>query len=71
MVNNAKNRLINLAIALVVAVIGALLTMGGDLGGTRWLKFILYAGFFLLIMSPLFFSSSLSCSMFSRSRKRN
>ena len=71
MVNNAKYRMTNFAIALTVSVIGALLMMGIDLGGTRWLKFVLYVGFFLLIMSPLFFSSSLSCSMFSRSRKRN
>lgn len=71
MVNNAKYRMTNFAIALAVAVIGALLTMGVDLGGTRWLKFVLYVGFFLLILSPLFLSSSLSCSMFSRSRKRS
>jgi hypothetical protein len=70
MVNNTKNRMINLGIALVIAVMGAILMMGVDLGGTRWLKFVLYVCFFLSISSPLFFSSSLSCSMFSRSSKR-
>ena len=71
MVNNAKNRLINIGIVLAVAVAGATLMMGVDLGGTRGLKFLLYVFFFLSISSSLIFSSSLSCSMFSRSRKRN
>lgn len=72
MVNNAKNRMINIVIVLVVAVIGAILMLGLDLGGTRWLKFVLYVGFFLSISSPAFFSSSSSChSMFSRLRRRS
>lgn len=70
--NNAKNRMINLAIVLAVAVIGAILMMGFDLGGTRWLRFVGYIIFFLSISSSLLFSSSLSCrSMFSRRRRRS
>jgi hypothetical protein len=72
MVNNAKNRMINIVIALLVAVIGAILMLGLDLGGTRWLKFVLYMGFFLSISSPFLFSSSSSCrSMLSRLRRRS
>jgi hypothetical protein len=72
MVNNAKNRMINIVIVLAVAVTGAILTMGVDFGGTRWLEFVLSVGFFLSISSPAFFSSSSSCrSMFSRLRRRS
>lgn len=72
MVNNAKNRMINIIIALAVAVIGAILMMGFDLGGTRWLRFVAYIVFFLSISSSLLFSSSSSCrSMFSRLRRRS
>ena len=70
MVNNAKNRLINVGIAPAVAGPGAALMMGVDLGGTRWLKFVLYVFFSLSFSSPLF-PSSLSCSMLSRSSQRN
>jgi len=46
--------------------------MGVDLGGTRWLKFILYVVFFASISSPAVFSSRYSCSGMLRGlRKRS
>jgi hypothetical protein len=68
-----KNRLlINIGGILAVSIIGAILMMGVDLGGTRWLKFILYVVFFASISSPAVFSSRYSCSgMLRRLRKRS
>ena len=68
-----KNRLlINIVGILVVSIIGAILMMGLDLGGTRWLKFILYVFFFASISSPSVFSSRFSCSgMLRYLRKRS
>jgi hypothetical protein len=72
MYNNTKRLLINIAGALAFSIIGAILMMGVDPGGTRWLKFILYALFFASISSPAVFSSHLSCStMLRRLRKRS
>lgn len=69
---NAKTLFVNIAGVLAVSIIGATLTMGVDLGGTRWLKFILYLLFFDAISSPALFSSHTSCSsMLHRLRKRS
>ena len=69
---NAKRFAVNVAGALLVTVIGAILMMGLDLGGTRWLKFILYVLFFASISSPAVFSSRYSCSLvMHRLRKRS
>lgn len=68
---DTRNKLfINLAGVLAFSIIGALLTTGLDLGGTRWLKFVLYLVFFASFSSLAVFSSSLSCSgMLRRLRK--
>jgi len=69
-VDKAKRLFINVAGILVFSIIGAMLTMGLDPGGTRWLKFMLYLAFFASISSPAVFSSRLSCSaMLRRLRK--
>lgn len=69
---NRKRLVTNIAGVLAVSIIGAILMMGLDVGGTRWLKFILYVMFFASISSPAAFSSHLSCSaIFSRLRKRS
>lgn len=68
--DNRKRLLINIAGVLVISIFGALLTIGLDLGGTRWLKFLLYLAFFASISSSAVFSSRLSCSgMLRRLRK--
>jgi hypothetical protein len=70
--HNTKRPLINIGGILAVSIIGAILMMGVDLGGTRWLKFILYVIFFASISSPAVFSSRHSCSgMLRRLRKRS
>jgi hypothetical protein len=70
--HNTKRPLINIGGILAVSIIGAILMMGVDLGGTRWLKFILYVIFFASISSPAVFSSRYSCSgMLRRLRKRS
>ena len=70
--HNTKRLLINIGGILAVSIIGAILMMGVDPGGTRWLKFILYAIFFASISSPAVFSSRYSCSgMLRRLRKRS
>jgi hypothetical protein len=67
-----KRLLINIGGILAVSIIGAILMTGVDLGGTRWLKFILYVIFFASISSPAVFSSRYSCSgMLRRLRKRS
>ena len=67
---NTKGLLRNIAGALAYSIIGAILMMALDPGGTRWLKFILYVLFFASV-SPAVFSSHLSCSsMLRRLRKR-
>lgn len=67
---NRKRLFINIAGVLVISIIGALLTIGLDVGGTRWLKFLLYLAFFASISSSAVFSSRLSCSgMLRRLRK--
>lgn len=70
---NPKKRLINLAIVLASSVVVALLMAGLDGGGTRWIKFVGYVILFASIISPslLFPSSSSSCSIMSRLRKRS
>jgi hypothetical protein len=71
-VDNRKRFLVNIAGILAFSIIGAILMMGVDLGGTRWLKFILYVLFFASISSPAIFSSHYSCSsMLRRLRKRS
>ena len=68
---NAKRFAVNVAGVLLVSIIGAILMMGLDLGGTRWLKFILYVLFFASISSPVVFSSRYSCLVIRRLRKRS
>ena len=64
--------LLTIATVLAFSIIGAILMMGVDLGGTRWLKFVLYASFFASISSPLLFSSHASCiSVLRGLRKRS
>jgi hypothetical protein len=60
--DNTKKLLINIGGVLVFSVIGALLVMAVDPGGTRWLKFILYLVFFASFSSLAVRSSSYSCS---------
>ncbi|MEK6299527.1 MAG: hypothetical protein AABO41_02300 [Acidobacteriota bacterium] len=70
--DNKKRLLKNAGGILAFAIIGAMLMMGVDLGGTRWLKFILYVVFCASISSPAVFSSRYSCSgMLRRLRKRS
>ncbi len=70
--DNTKRLLINIGGILAVSIIGAILMMGVDPRGTRWLKFILYVIFFASISSPAVFSSRYSCSgMLRRLRKRS
>ena len=61
--DNTKRLLVNVCGVLAFCIIGAILMMGFDLGGTRWLKFILYVLFFAYISSPAIFSSHYSCSI--------
>lgn len=69
---NKKTLVVNIGVILAASLIGAILTMGVDPGGTRWLKFILYVVFFASISSPALFSSRYSCSgMLRRLRKRS
>ena len=64
--------LLNLGGIAIVSIVGAMLMMGVDLGGTRWLKFLLYVGFFASISSLAAFSSGYSCSsVLRRMRKRS
>lgn len=68
--DNKKRLLINIGGVLAFSIVGAILMMGVDLGGTRWLKFILYLVFFASISCSAVFSSRLSCSgMLRRLRK--
>jgi hypothetical protein len=70
-VDNTKRLLINIAGIMAVSIIGAVL-MTGDLGGSRWLKFILCVVFFVAICSPIVSSSRYSCSgTLHRLRKRS
>jgi hypothetical protein len=70
-VDKAKRQLACIAGILTISIVGAILMMGVDLDGTRWLKFILYVFFFASISSPAFISSRYSCStMLRRLRKR-
>jgi hypothetical protein len=70
--DNTKRLVVKIDFILVVSIIGAILMIGVDPGGTRWLKFILYAIFFASISSPAVFSSRYSCKgMLRRLRKRS
>ena len=70
--NDAKRLLANIATVLAISIVGAIVMIGVDLGGTRWVKFILYVFFFAAISSPALFSSHLSCSStLRRLRKRS
>ena len=70
--NRSKYFIINVAVMLAFALVGSFFMMAFDQGGTRWLKFVLYAGFFASLFSPFLFSSSSSCGLlFSRLRKRS
>ncbi len=70
--DNTKRLVVNIVGILGASIIGAILTMGIDLGGTRWLKFILYVVFFGAISSPALISSRHSCSeMLRRLRNRS
>ena len=69
---NTKRLFVKIGGILAVSLIGAILMMGVDPGGTRWLKFIIYVIFFASISSPAVFSSRYSCSgMLRRLRKRS
>jgi hypothetical protein len=59
---DTKHLTVTAAVVLAASIIGAILMMGVDLGGTRWLKFILYVLFFATISSPAVFSSQTRCS---------
>ena len=70
--DNTKKLLMNIGGVLVFSIIGALLVMAVDPGGTRWLKFVLYLLFFASFSSLAARSSSYSCSGMLRSlRKRS
>jgi hypothetical protein len=66
-----KKLLTNIGGILAVSFIGAILMMGVDVDGTRWLKFIVYVLLFASISSPALLSSRSSCSaMLRRLRKQ-
>jgi hypothetical protein len=70
--DRTKKLLLNIGGIAIVSMIGAILMMGFDMGGTRWLKFLLYLVFFASISSPAVFSSRFSCSsLFRRLSKRS
>jgi hypothetical protein len=69
-VDNRERLLTNIAGILTVSIIGAILMMGVDLDGTRWLKFIMCVIFFASISSPAAFSSHYSCSSMLRRLRR-
>ena len=70
--DNTKKLVVNIAGILAVSIIGAVLMMAVDLGGTRWLKFVLYVLFFASISSAAVFPSRLSCAgIFRSTRKRS
>ncbi len=69
--HNTKRLRVNIGGILAASIIGAILMIGVDPGGTRWLKFILYIVFFASISSSAVFSSSCSCSGMRRLRKRS
>jgi hypothetical protein len=72
MMNDLRKLLINVALIMAVSLIGSCFMMSFDQGGTRWLKFVLYVGFFASLMSPFFSSSNSSCSLLlNRLRKRS
>jgi hypothetical protein len=72
MMNRSKPFIFDVALILALSVIGSFFMMGFDQGGTQWLKFVLYIGFFASLFSPFFFSSSSSCSLLlNRLRKRS
>lgn len=70
MQNNKKKLMINVAWVLAISIVGAILMMVVDLGGTRWLKFVLYMIFFASLSSSGLFSSRFSCNL-SRFWKRS
>jgi len=70
--HNTKRLPVNIGGILIVSIIGAILMIGVDPGGTRWLKLIIYIVFSASISSPAVFSSPYSCSsMLRRLRKRS
>jgi hypothetical protein len=69
--DNTNRLLIHISAILGVSIIGAILAIGIDPGGTRWLEFIPYVIFFATISSPALLSSRYSCSeMLLRLRSR-
>lgn len=63
LLNSDKETFLLMVIAvLAISIAGAVLTMGVDLDGTRWLKFVVYLIFFASISSTGLFSSRFSCS---------
>jgi hypothetical protein len=66
-----KRFLINVAFVLSFSVIGALLMVGLDGGGARWIKFVGYVIFFASIISPSALFPNSSCSIMSRLRRRS
>lgn len=70
MQNNKKKLMVKFACVLAFSIIGATLVMGFDLGGTLWLKFVLYMIVFASLSSSGLFSSRFSCGL-SRMFKRS
>jgi len=70
-VNGTKRLLVNVAAILAISIGCSSLMMRVDLGGTRWLKFILYLVFFASISVSALFSSRYSCSMLGWLRRRS
>jgi len=66
-----KRLLIDTGGVLANSIIGAILMMGADPGGSRWLKVNPYVVFFASVSSPAAFSTSYGCSVMLRLRKRS
>lgn len=65
-----RKKPVTIAGVLTVSSIGAVMMMGVDLEGTRWLKFVLYLLFLASISIPAVFSSSFSYSSMLRRPRR-
>ena len=69
--DRTKKIVLNTGGIAIVSIIGAILMMGIDMGGTGLLKFLLYVIFFASLSSPAVRSSGFSCSsLFRRLSKR-
>ena len=68
---NPNKLLRNLAIVLAFSVIGAVLMVGLDGGGNRWIKLIGYLVLLASIISPSVLFPASSCILMSSLRKRS